>query len=114
MSQIFIIICQLTLLMHIQKAIESFENIKDSVDEIKPKIDKAYEESQRIIEKKDDILININLVSEISENSAATAQEIAASAEEMSASVEEVTSSAITLNSMTEEMKERVEFFKMD
>ena len=99
---------------NIQKAIESFENIKDSVDEIKPKIDKAYEESQRIIEKKDDILVNINLVSEISENSAATAQEIAASAEEMSASVEEVTSSAITLNSMTEEMKERVEFFKMD
>ena len=99
---------------NIQKAIQSFENIKDSVDEIKPKIDKAYEESQRIIEKKDDILVNINLVSEISENSAATAQEIAASAEEMSASVEEVTSSAITLNSMTEEMKERVEFFKMD
>ena len=99
---------------NIQKAIGSFENIKGSVDEIKPKIDKAYEDSKKIINKTDEILTNINLVSQISENSAATSQEIAASAEEMSASVQEVTSSAMTLNSMTEEMKERVEFFKID
>ena len=99
---------------NIQKAIESFDNIKESVDEIKPKIDKVYEDSKKIIHKKDEMLTNINLVSEISENSAATSEEIAASAEEMSASIQEVTSSAMTLNSMTMEMKERVEFFKME
>lgn len=91
--------------------LKNTEKNLDFFDKIKVSIFKIHFYSQK---SGDDILTNINLVSEISENSAATAQEIAASAEEMSASVEEVTSSAITLNSMTEEMKERVEFFKMD
>ncbi|MGI8386471.1 methyl-accepting chemotaxis protein [Robertmurraya sp. P23] len=93
--------------------IHSFEEIIHAVERITPKIKETKESSGKIQRDKDEILSEIDKAGSIAENVAASAEEIAASAEEMSSSTEEVAASAGSLGGMTNEMREKIQFFKM-
>ncbi|MBP2243073.1 methyl-accepting chemotaxis protein [Cytobacillus eiseniae] len=93
--------------------IHSFEEIIQAIESISPKIKETKESSVKIQEEKDRILEEIDQTGAIAEDVAASAEEISASAEEMSASTEEVTASAVSLGEMTNEMRNKMNFFKI-
>jgi methyl-accepting chemotaxis protein len=93
--------------------VHSFEEIIHAVERITPKIKETKESSGKIQRDKNAILTEIDKAGAIAENVAASAEEISASAEEMSSSTEEVAASAGSLGGMTNEMREKIEFFKM-
>ncbi|MGD6942556.1 methyl-accepting chemotaxis protein [Cytobacillus gottheilii] len=93
--------------------ISSFEGIIQAVETITPKIKETKASSTNIQKEKDIILAELNETGAIAEEVAASAEEISASAEEMSASIEEVSASAVDLGEMTNEMRNRMKFFKI-
>jgi len=93
--------------------INLFEEIIKAVESISPKIKGTKESSAKIQKEKDLILEILEKAGTIAEDVAASAEEISASAEEMSASTEEVSNSAVNLGEMTNEMKNKISFFKM-
>ncbi|WP_226529832.1 methyl-accepting chemotaxis protein [Metabacillus niabensis] len=94
--------------------ITSFEEIIKSVESISPKIKETEETSTKIQKEKDIILEELDQSGAIAEDVAASAEEISASAEEMSASIEEVSASAVSLGEMTNEMRGKMNFFKLE
>ncbi|CAM3780728.1 methyl-accepting chemotaxis protein [Mesobacillus zeae] len=93
--------------------IHSFEDIIKAVESISPKIKETKESSVKIQKEKDLILEELEQAGAIAEDVAASAEEISASAEEMSASTEEVSDSAVSLGEMTNEMNNKINFFKI-
>ncbi|WP_102272089.1 methyl-accepting chemotaxis protein [Cytobacillus massiliigabonensis] len=93
--------------------IQSFEEIIQAIERISPKIKETKESSAEIQKEKDRIVQDLDQTGAIAEDVAASAQEISASAEEMSASTEEVTASAISLGEMTNEMRNKMNFFQI-
>lgn len=97
----------------IESSMETFKNIIQAVDQVIPKIEKVKNSAENIENDKNSILSKIDNLSSVSVEVSASSEEISASAEEMSASTEEVASSAQLLNSMTNEMSEEINKFKI-
>lgn len=97
----------------INATIQSFEEIVKAVEEMSPKVQRTKASSKEIQEEKARIIKELEETSAISEDVAASAEEISASAEEMSASIVEVSTSASSLGDMTNEMKQKIDFFKL-
>lgn len=97
----------------INSSITSFNKIIEAVNEVIPKIEIVKNSAEDIDKDKNIILGRIDGVSSVSLEVSASSQEIAASSEEMNASTEEVASSAQILSTMTSEMLEEVNKFKI-
>jgi methyl-accepting chemotaxis protein len=97
----------------INSAIDSFNKIIRAVNEVIPKIEAVKDSAEKIEEDKNIILGRVDGVSSVSLEVSASAEEIAASSEEMNASTEEVAAAAQMLSSMTNDMMEEVNKFKI-
>ncbi|SFC38965.1 methyl-accepting chemotaxis protein [Clostridium uliginosum] len=97
----------------ISNSITSFKKIIEAVNEVIPKIETVKNSAEDIDKDKNSILIRIDELSSISVEVSASSEEISASSEEMNASTEEVASAAQILNSMTNQMLEEVDKFKV-
>lgn len=93
--------------------IESFQEIITAVEGMIPKMMKSKEVSALVQKDKDIILDELENIAAISEDVAASAEEISASSEEMSSSTMEVSGAAVSLGEMTNEMKDKIGFFKI-
>lgn len=101
---------EITIINH---SVESFKKIIDSVDEVIPKISEVSAAAMNVDKEKNIIIDKIKVISDSAEEISSSSEEITASSEEMNAATQEVASSAETLNSMTNEMVEQVNKFKL-
>lgn len=90
-----------------------FKKIVQALDNIEPRIHSVSSSAININEEKSFILVKIESAASVSQETAATAEQIAAASQEMNASSEKVASSAEYLNSMTKEMIKEVNKFKI-
>ncbi|OPJ61829.1 methyl-accepting chemotaxis protein [Clostridium chromiireducens] len=97
----------------IDNSIASFKKIIEAVDEVIPKIETVKNSAENIENDKNSILFKVEGLSSVSIEVSASSEEISASSEEMNASTEEVASAAQILNSMTNQMIEEVNKFKV-
>ncbi len=97
----------------INSSILSFKKIIEAVNEVIPKIQTVKNSAESIDKDKNDILVRVDGVSSVSLEVSASSQEISASSEEMNASTEEVAASSQILSTMTKEMLEEVNKFKI-
>lgn len=97
----------------LNKTIKSFKNIMGGIEEVMPKIQGVNDMTGEVNNKKDEILQKVEGVSSVAEEVSASSEEIAAAAEEMNASSEEVSATANVLNSMTKDMVNSVNKFKL-
>ena len=97
----------------INSSITSFKKIIEAVNEVIPKIDTVKNSAVGIDKDKETILSRVDGVSSVSLEVSASSEEISASSEEMSASTEEIAAAAQTLSTMTKEMLEEVNKFKI-
>lgn len=97
----------------INSSITSFKKIIEAVNEVIPKIETVKNSAESIDKDKETIVSRVEDVSSVSLEVSASSEEISASSEEMSASTEEISASAQTLNSMTKEMLDEVNKFKI-
>lgn len=97
----------------INSSITSFRKIIESVNEVIPKIETVKNSAEDIDRDKNIILTRVDGVSAVSLEVSASSEEIAASAEEMTAATQEVAAAAQILSSMTNEMINEVNKFKI-
>lgn len=97
----------------VNTAIKSFDSIVEAIRSIIPKIQEVNNSSASLHRDKNIIMDKMEEVASVSEQVAAASEEISASSEEMNASTEEVASTAHNLSSMTKEMLENVNKFKL-
>jgi len=97
----------------INTSITSFTKIIESVNEVIPKIETVKNSAVDIDKDKDSIMARVDGVSSVALEISASSEEIAASSEEMNASTEEVVLAAQILSTMTNEMLEQVNKFKI-
>ncbi|MBU3144935.1 methyl-accepting chemotaxis protein [Clostridium sp. CF012] len=97
----------------INSSITSFRKIIESVNEVIPKIETVKNSAEDIDRDKNTILSRVDGVSSVSLEVSASSEEIAASAEEMTAATQEVAAAAQILSSMTNEMIDEVNKFKV-
>lgn len=97
----------------VNNAINSFERIVASINDIVPKIQLVNSSANFIGSNKEFILNNIEQASATSEEISASAEEIMASSEEMVASTEEVAATAQELSNMTKGLRNRINKFKL-
>ena len=97
----------------INAATDSFRGILDAVSDVIPKV-KEVNDSILIINKDKNIIIDkIESSSAVAEEVSASSQEIAAASEQLNASAEEVSAEAHILNSMTKEILDVANKFKL-
>lgn len=101
---------EITVINH---SIESFKKIIDSVDKVIPKVSEVSVAALNVDKEKNIIIDKVKVISDSAEEISYSSEEITASSEEMNAATQEVASSAETLNSMTNEMVEQVNKFKL-
>lgn len=97
----------------INSSITSFKKIIEAVNEVIPKIETVKNSAEGINKDKDTILVRVDGVSSVSLEVSASSEEISASSEEMSASTEEVAAASQVLSTMTKEMLDDVNKFKI-
>lgn len=97
----------------INRAIESFKQIIDEINKIFPKMDEVNLSTQKISGEKELILKKVRYIASISQDVAATFEEILASSQEMNSSTEEVAAVAQSLNAMTRDMIKKIDNFKI-
>ncbi|ASW43881.1 methyl-accepting chemotaxis protein [Clostridium isatidis] len=97
----------------VNNAINSFERIVASINDIVPKIQLVNSSANFIGSNKEFILNNIEQASATSEEISASAEEIMASSEEMAAATEEVAATAQELSNMTKGLRNRINKFKL-
>jgi methyl-accepting chemotaxis protein len=97
----------------IDSSITSFRKIIEAVNEVIPKIQTVKNSAEDIDKDKNTILAKVDGVSAVSLEVSASSEEIAASSEEMTAATEEVAAAAQILSTMTNEMMEEVNKFKI-
>jgi methyl-accepting chemotaxis protein len=97
----------------INSSITSFTKIIESVNEVIPKIETVKNSAEDIDKDKNAIMDRVDGVSSVALEVSASSEEIAASSEEMNASTEEVVAAAQVLSTMTNEMLEQVNKFKI-
>ncbi|TPG70179.1 methyl-accepting chemotaxis protein [Brevibacillus laterosporus] len=94
-------------------AMSSFREIIQEIETINPKLEQISLSAQQMQKQKEDILEKVETSSSISEEVAASSEEIAATSEQASASAQEVHATSSLLATMTKQMQEEVERFKV-
>ncbi|MBA9026717.1 methyl-accepting chemotaxis protein [Peribacillus huizhouensis] len=97
----------------VNKAGESFAQIRYSVDEISAQLQEVSAASQQLSAGSEQVLQSEKRLAEIAEAAASRTQNVAAATEEQLASMEEISSSAATLSHMAEELQEQIGRFKV-
>jgi methyl-accepting chemotaxis protein len=97
----------------VNAAIKSFDSIVNSIRAIIPKIQEVNNSSASLHRDKDIIIEKIEEVASVSAQMSSSSEEISASTEEVNASTEEVAGTAYNLSSMTREMLDNVNKFKL-
>lgn len=97
----------------IKNTIEVFEGINKLISEILPLTESVSASAETSGAKQNEITEEIQSASTVSQEVSASSEEISASSEEMNASSEEVASTAQKLNSMTKEMMNEANKFKL-
>lgn len=97
----------------INNTIDSFKKIVNAVNQVIPKIETVNSSALNINDEKDNILQKVENASSIAEQVSSTVEEITASSEEMNSSTEAVATSSQILSSMTRDMLDLVNKFKL-
>ncbi len=97
----------------VNKAGESFAQIRTSVDEVASQLQNVSAAAQQISVGVDQVLQSEQMLAEIAEEAASGTQNVAASTEEQLASMEEIASSAESLANLAVDLQEQIEFFKV-
>ena len=97
----------------IHSTIVVFKNIIVEINKVVPMIDNINNSTAILEKDKSKIIDRVEEVSVVSEETAASSEEIAASSQEMNASTEEIAASAQLLNSMTAELMDLINKFKI-
>ncbi|AGX44691.1 methyl-accepting chemotaxis protein [Clostridium saccharobutylicum] len=97
----------------INKTIQSFDNILESVKNITPMVDETYSSVKNAIEAKNVVVDKIEGIASVAEETSASTEEISASAEEMLSSTEEVSQIALKLDEAVNDLVSKVEGFKV-
>ncbi|QGP93508.1 Methyl-accepting chemotaxis protein McpB [Neomoorella glycerini] len=100
-------------LENVEKTVQSFDDILDSVAAIAPMIEATYREVDSTVKAKDVVLDRVQSVSAVSEEASASAEEISASAEELSASTQEIAANAQQVLAVAKRLEEQVARFKV-
>ncbi|MCM3636677.1 methyl-accepting chemotaxis protein [Sporosarcina luteola] len=93
-------------------AIEKFQQILVSTQEITPQMDDISETAQTVQTAIQEVNDTANELENMAKSNASSSEEVAASTEEQLASMEEITASAKTLSDMAEELQELISSFK--
>ena len=91
----------------------AFDKIFSSVDGISTQIETVTMELESLNDSKNQLVSAVNNISAISEETAAATEEVEGSMEEQTRAVEQVAESADRLNSLSSELNEKIEFFKV-
>lgn len=97
----------------VNKAGESFAQIRTSVDEVANQLQSVSAAAQQISVGVDQVLQSEQVLAEIAEEAASGTQNVAASTEEQLASMEEIAASAESLAHLAVDLQEQIEFFKV-
>lgn len=97
----------------VEKAVKSFADILEAVENIAPLMDRTYKAMDEIVKSKEEVMQRVEQVSAVTEENSAATEEVAASSEEMSASSQELTATAQNLAAIAEDMLRTVERFKV-
>ncbi|MBQ3421526.1 MAG: methyl-accepting chemotaxis protein [Romboutsia sp.] len=97
----------------VNNSIESFREIVFGVDSVIPKIETLKVSAEDIEKNKNDILTRVDELSAVSIEVSSSSEEITASSEEMNSTTEEVAKAAQDLSTMTNEMMNEVNKFKL-
>jgi len=91
----------------------AFDKIFSSVDGISTQIETVTMELESLNDSKNQLVSAVNNISAISEETAAATEEVEGSMEEQTRAVEQVAESADRLNTLSSELNEKIEFFKV-
>ncbi|HYF84338.1 MAG TPA: methyl-accepting chemotaxis protein [Clostridia bacterium] len=97
----------------LESTMKAFEEIKLSTESVMKEIQSLSEDANEVDLAKDKVINSISSISDVVEQSAASAEEVNASVEEQVASVEEVSASIQELDSMITKLKDSIEVFKV-
>ena len=97
----------------VNKAGESFAQIRTSVDEVANQLQSVSAAAQQISVGVDQVLQSEHVLAEIAEEAASGTQNVAASTEEQLASMQEIAASAESLAHLAVDLQEQIEFFKV-
>ena len=97
----------------VNKAGESFAQIRTSVDEVANQLQDVSAAAQQLSIGVDQVLQAEQSLADIAEEAASGTQNVAASTEEQLASMEEISASAESLAHLAGDLQEQIEFFKV-
>lgn len=97
----------------INETINSFEKIIEVIKIVIPKVQSVNSSAMDVKKEKDSILSKVESVSDLAQEISASSQDITASTDDMNSLSTQVASTAITLNSMTKNMIEQENKFKV-
>lgn len=97
----------------VNKAGETFGQIRMSVDDVASQIQKVSVAAVQITEGVKRVLQSEDKLAEIAEETATSTQNVAAATEEQLASMEEIAASADSLATLAEGLQKQIEFFKV-
>ncbi|WP_342513782.1 methyl-accepting chemotaxis protein [Sporosarcina sp. FSL K6-1522] len=97
----------------VNKAGESFAQIRTSVDEVASQLQGVSATAQEMSIGVEQVLQSEETLAEIAEEAASGTQNVAASTEEQLASMEEISASAEALAHLAGDLQEQIEFFKV-
>lgn len=99
--------------VNVESSINAFTKISDSVEEITPIVEEISDKFGEIEKDKEEILRTIEDITALAQEVSASSQEISASMEGLSGSSEEVAASSQILTNRTNDMKEKINVFKI-
>lgn len=97
----------------IEDSMSSFNEIVSSVGGMVPKVYTLTKTSETINREKDDIFNKVEDSSSVAEEVSASSEQISASSEEMNESSKVVAKTANSLNTLTKELNEKINIFKL-
>ncbi|WP_432666341.1 HAMP domain-containing methyl-accepting chemotaxis protein [Wukongibacter baidiensis] len=93
---------------------EVFMKINDSIESFVNKIEEVQNNTLQMENKKDTLITVIRNISEVSDKTAAATTEVSAATEEQFASIEEISSFSHNLNTLSVNLKDKIQNFKVD
>ncbi|MBQ6814652.1 MAG: methyl-accepting chemotaxis protein [Lachnospiraceae bacterium] len=98
---------------NLDKVIEEFGNLSKEIDETSVRVEAITETVKKTVTQIENISREIEELSGISQNSAASTEEVNASVEEINALMNNVTAAADVLSTEGKELNNKLEFFKL-
>ncbi|WZL72943.1 methyl-accepting chemotaxis protein [Clostridiaceae bacterium 35-E11] len=98
---------------HLRDTEEIFHAMKVSADQVIQQIELLHQDVYAIEKSKEDVLISIEGISAVAQQSAASTQEISAAAQEQTAYIQEVTNTIDHLKNIINKLSESVALFKI-